>query len=112
MSQAAPALSMLLGNVTTGVTNNSKGPGLSGLLLGFFDLNVIFFIEFVTFLVAVMATSRTEIPRPPSVKEEKGSVKKEVMNALEYIWQRKGLFMLLCFSSLGKKKKEIFIFLM
>jgi hypothetical protein len=102
MSQAAPALSMLLGRTSLGVTNNYVGPGLSGLLLSYFDLNVIFLIEFVTFLVAVIATKSTVIPRPPKGKEDKGSVKKEVMTALGYIWERKGLFTLLCFSSLGK----------
>jgi hypothetical protein len=75
---------------------------LSGALLGYFDLNVIFLIEFVTFLVAVAATGSTVIPRPPKVQEEKGSMRKEVMTALGYIWERKGLAVLMAFSTLGK----------
>ena len=67
-----------------------------------FDLNVIFAIEFLTFLVAVSATWSVQIPKPPKAEESKGSMTQEVLVALKYIRQRNGLFALLCFSTLGK----------
>ena len=80
------------------------GPGLSGVLLSYIDLNGIFAIEFITCLCAVMATSSVVIPRPPkgsSQENEKSGIWSEVKVALSYISQRPALLCLLAFLALG-----------
>jgi len=65
-------------------------PSLAGFILGSFGLEVVFIIDFITFLVNIIILSLMTIPRPPRAAEQTGKMKfwAELSAGFRYIRER------------------------
>ena len=83
MLMTAQALSMIL------------APIFAALILGIWDLSVIFMVDIVTFIVALACLAPVPIPEPEREDEEEATVRNVIKGAgfgFRFIYARKGLF--------------------
>lgn len=77
---------------------NLLAPLTAGALLGVIGLTGVFFLDLVTFFVALGTLLFISIPRPPKTTEgtrDKGSIVREALSGWKYIRERRGLLALL-----------------
>jgi hypothetical protein len=67
---------------------------LAGLLLGIIGLDGIMTIDILTFVFAIGTLLLVHVPQPEVSEEGQGSIWKESVYGLRYIWERPGLFSL------------------
>lgn len=72
-------------------------PSLAGFVVGSFGLEVVFIIDFVTFLINIISLSLMTIPRPPRSAEQTGKMKfwAELSAGFKYIRERPPFVILL-----------------
>ncbi len=69
-------------------------PVLAGMVLSFFDLKAVLYIDLITFLCALLTLAVVRIPRPVESadgRKARGNFWKETSFGFRYIFERKGL---------------------
>ncbi len=75
-------------------------PALAGAIMLYLGIEVVFFIDFATFLFSVFTLSLVRFPRPPKTAEAQqhsGSLQREILYGWSYVRKRQGLLALLGF---------------
>lgn len=72
-------------------------PSLAGFIVGAFGLEIVFIIDFITFLVNVIILSMMSIPRPPRAAEQTGRMNfwADLSTGIRYIRERPSFITLL-----------------
>lgn len=79
----------------SGAVARLAAPALAGTLIGSVGLGGIVLIDMVTFLAAVTALLLVHVPNPPARTDQtkgRGSVLRDVVFGLRYLWVRPGLW--------------------
>lgn len=87
----------------TGPAASVFAPAIAALVYAAVDVEGAILIDLFTFLVAVSVIFSVHIPRPTETEEGrklKGSIWKEMIGGIQYLWDRKLLFFILCYVSL------------
>jgi MFS family permease len=78
-------------------------PAIAGLVYAAFSVTGAIVIDLLTFVLAIVAIYRVQIPQPKLSDEAKalqGSIWREAFGGLAYLWQRRTLFMMMLHISL------------
>jgi DHA3 family macrolide efflux protein-like MFS transporter len=72
-------------------------PSLAGFIVGAFDLEVVFIVDFITFIVNILILSLMSIPRPPRTAEQTGKLNfwADLSTGIRYIRERPAFVTLL-----------------
>ena len=87
----------------TGPAASVFAPAIAAFIYAVIDVEGAILVDLFTFIVAMIVIFSVRIPRPEETEEGrklKGSILKEMMGGLTYLWERKPLFLTVCYLSM------------